>query len=86
MQVDAFGKIENCLDHFINTVKMDKDLSVVVYDNYSTNRRFNQRDQGEHRDQRYQRGGNYNRDDRNQNYSVNDGSSVNTFLSSQVAK
>merc|ERR1712151_1270404 len=39
MQVDAFGKIENCLDHHISEVNKEKDLSEVVYDNYSSKKR-----------------------------------------------
>lgn len=76
MQVDAFGKIENCYDHFIHEVKMDYDLSQTLYDNYSVKKRFNN-------NQKY--GGNY-RDDRTHNFSVNDVASINTFLSSQIAK
>jgi len=76
MQVDAFGKIENCYDHIIKDVNMEKDLSSVVYDNYSVRKRFNNNSS--------QRGGF--RDDRTQNYSYNDVASINTFLSSQIAK
>jgi len=77
MQVDAFGKIENCYDHFIHNVNTEKDLSEVVYDNYSVNRRQNNNNN-------YHKGGF--RDDRTQNYSYNDEASINTFLSSQMGK
>jgi len=77
MQVDAFGKIENCYDHIINEVNMEKDLSSVVYDNYSAKQRQNN-------NYNYNKGGF--RDDRTQNYSYNDVASINTFLSSQIAK
>jgi hypothetical protein len=71
MQVDAFGKIEPSINTRILEVKMDKDLSAVVYDQFANNRkRF---------------GGQGERDNRSQNiYSVNDTQSVNTFLSSQI--
>ena len=46
MQVDAFGKIENCLDHTITEVNKEKDLSEVVYDNYSSKKRFGGQDSG----------------------------------------
>ena len=82
MQVDAFGKIENCYDHIINEVNMEKDLSSVVYDNYSARKRFNNNNNDYNNN--YYRGG-Y-RDDRSQNYSYNDVASINTFLSSQIAK
>lgn len=80
MQVDAFGKIENCYDHIIHEVNMEKDLSAVVYDNYSVRKRFN--NNVNNNNQRY---GGF-RDDRTQNYSYNDVASVGTFLSSQIAK
>jgi hypothetical protein len=44
MQVDAFGKIENCLDHHITQVNMEKDLSATVYDNYAKRQRFGEND------------------------------------------
>jgi hypothetical protein len=71
MQVDAFGKIEVAHTIRILEVKMDKDLSAIVYDQLANNRkRF---------------GGQGQRDNRSQNlYSVNDTQSVNTFLSSQI--
>jgi len=78
MQVDAFGKIENCFDHIIHEVNTEKDLSSVVYDNYSSKKRFNNNNSN------YHKGGF--RDDRTQNYSYNDVASINTFLSSQIAK
>lgn len=80
MQVDAFGKIENCYDHIIHEVNLEKDLSAVVYDNYSVRKRFN--NNGNNNNQRQ---GGF-RDDRTQNYSYNDVASVGTFLSSQIAK
>ncbi len=80
MQVDAFGKIENCYDHIIHEVNLEKDLSAVVYDNYSVRKRFN--NNGNNNNQRH---GGF-RDDRTQNYSYNDVASVGTFLSSQIAK
>ena len=46
MQVDAFGKIENCLDHTITEVNKEKDLSEVVYDNYSSKKRFGGQNSG----------------------------------------
>ena len=46
MQVDAFGKIENCLDHTITEVNKEKDLSEVVYDNYSSKKRFEGQNSG----------------------------------------
>lgn len=82
MQVDAFGKIENCYDHIIHQVNMEKDLSAIVYDNYSARKRFNNNNQNYNYNQRQ---GGY-RDDRTQNYSYNDVASVGTFLSSQIAK
>lgn len=73
MQVDAFGKIEVAKDVKIEEVKMDKNLSDVIYDQFSVNRR---RFGGGYRD---------NRDNRSMNtYSVNDTQSVGTFLSSQI--
>ena len=126
MQVDAFGKIENCLDHHIDKVDMEKDLSNVVYDNYASKKRFgqdssqydrsnysqsnysqsnyggsyqggNQRHGGGYQGNNQRHGGDYQggnqrqggqfRDDRTNNYSsMNDVASVNTFLSSQIAK
>jgi len=89
MQVDAFGKIENCDDHTIHEVNMEKDLSVVVYDNYSDRKRFNNNNSyqnNNYKNNSYnQRQGGF-RDDRTQNYSYNDNASVGTFLSSQIAK
>jgi hypothetical protein len=70
MQVDAFGKIEPSLDYRVTEVKMDRDLSSVVYDHFSTNPQRN----------RYNPRGNQNRGQQ----SVNDTESVNTFLSSQI--
>jgi hypothetical protein len=85
MQVDAFGKIENCYDHIIHEVNMEKDLSAVVYDNYSVRKRFNNNDNNNNYNNYNQRHGGF-RDDRTQNYSYNDVASVGTFLSSQIAK
>jgi hypothetical protein len=101
MQVDAFGKIENCSDHTITEVNMEKDLSTVVYDNYSSRQRNNQNQNSSQYDQ-YDRsnysqsnyGGSnyYGRSQRGNNYrdnnysSMGDAASVNTFLSSQMGR
>lgn len=78
MQVDAFGKIEVAQNVRILEVKMDRDLSEVVYDHFQQNRkRF-----GGNRDNRDNHHGGDNRSF-NQ-FSMNDTQSVNTFLSSQI--
>jgi hypothetical protein len=99
MQVDAFGKIENCLDHHINEVNMEKDLSAVVYDNYSSKRHGGDNNayqsqyggrsnysQSNYSQSNY--GGNQRGQYRDNNYSSygGDNASVNTFLSSQMGR
>lgn len=95
MQVDAFGKIENCNDHQITEVNMEKDLSEVVYDNYASKKRFgqnnNQYDRSNYSQSQSNFGGSYyggNQRQYNNNYSSMGGdvASVNTFLSSQMGR
>merc|ERR1712032_137710 len=96
MQVDAFGKIENCLDHHISEVNKEKDLSEVVYDNYSSKKRGGDRGNNSQYDRsNYSQsnfggssyGGNH-RQYRDNNFSSmgGDTASVNTFLSSQMGR
>jgi len=96
MQVDAFGKIENCLDHHITEVNKEKDLSDVVYDNYNSKKRFGQNssqyDRSNYSQSNYggsnYYGGNQRGQYRDNNYSSMGGdvASVNTFLSSKMGR
>ena len=98
MQVDAFGKIENCLDHTITEVNKEKDLSEVVYDNYASKKRFGGQNSSQYDRSNYSQsnfggssyyGGQGQRGQyRDNNYSSMGGdvASVNTFLSSQMGR
>jgi len=70
MVVDAFGKVEVSNDIKIDEVKTDKDISAITYDNLSM--RGNPK-------RKYDETSGYYNNNRNQNYSVHDGSSIHTY-------
>lgn len=98
MQVDAFGKIEISKDVNIDEVKMDKDMSSVVYDilpyanrtRYDGSRRDYKSDT--HSQYTYDTRSHYSQQKINRNYNDNRSVmsdshySVGTFLSSQVGR
>merc|ERR1712146_464448 len=86
--------IRNCLDHHISEVNKEKDLSEVVYDNYSSKKRGDRGSNSNYERSNYSHsnfgGSSYggNRQYRDNNFSSMGGdvASVNTFLSSQMGR
>jgi len=85
MSVDAFGKIEISKEIKIENVKLDKDFSLVAYDNLSDRKRFVQNQGNSYNNKRNDGSRHYNKDNYSEfSHSHNDTQSVSTFLSSKL--